>query len=394
MASSNKPKAAAGGIITLIAALGVYLLTKPQGTSGGGPTSNEATSTPSNASAPVSDPALARESVKSSPAGPKATGRGGDLPFGSPDLPAKGKGHVRVVTWNIENLYDDVDDPSNRWPDELKSEKPKAHRDAAGAVIRRIDADVLALQEVESEAALRWFLDEQKLSSIYPHVASIDAGDGRGIEQAVISKFPLSNVKTWVDRTLEGVHPATFADGKANPDAGKPLRMARSPLAVDVTVPGTYAGGPTGTPYQFTLLVVHAKSGREYAFQREAEAARHEAIVEDLMRDKPARNVVVLGDFNARKRDLSVQVYVGEGWLDAFGDVNPGDPRFQTHVTNRIIDHVIVSPSMTPELVAAGRFVYAVPLPPREQPIGGPKPPGYVSDHLPVGVEVRPIDDR
>jgi endonuclease/exonuclease/phosphatase family metal-dependent hydrolase len=139
---------------------------------------------------------------------------------------------------------------------------------------------------------------------------------------------------------------------------------------------------------------VHAKSGREFAFQREAEAARHVGIVEDLMRGNPARNVVVLGDFNARKRDLSVQIYLGEGWMDVFGDVSPGDPRFQTHSTNRIVDHIFVSPTMTPELVAGGRFVYAVPLPPKENPFEGPKPPGYVSDHLPVGVEVRAVDDR
>jgi endonuclease/exonuclease/phosphatase family metal-dependent hydrolase len=171
------------------------------------------------------------------------------------------------------------------------------------------------------------------------------------------------------------------------------MRMARSPLAVDVTVPGTYAaGGPGGKPYVFTMLVVHAKSGRPYAFQREAEAVRHMEIVGDLMRANPARNLLVLGDFNARKGDLSVQMYRAEGWEDAFGNVSLGDPRYQTHVTNRIIDHVFLSPGMLPELVPTGRFVYALPLPPREQPIEGPKPPGYVSDHLPVGVEVKAVE--
>jgi endonuclease/exonuclease/phosphatase family metal-dependent hydrolase len=140
------------------------------------------------------------------------------------------------------------------------------------------------------------------------------------------------------------------------------------------------------------MLVVHAKSGRPYAFQREAEAVRHMEIVGDLMRANPARNLLVLGDFNARKGDLSVQMYRAEGWEDAFGDVSLGDPRYQTHVTNRIIDHVFLSPGMLPELVPTGRFVYALPLPPREQPIEGPKPPGYVSDHLPVGVEVKAVE--
>jgi hypothetical protein len=64
----------------------------------------------------------------------------------------------------------------------------------------------------------------------------------------------------------------------------------------------------------------------------------------------------------------------------------------QSHVTNRIIDHILLNKAARPELVPSSRFVYALPLPPRTNPFDGPKPPGYVSDHLPVSIDLKPVD--
>jgi endonuclease/exonuclease/phosphatase family metal-dependent hydrolase len=369
-------RAAAGGVFTIaILAVGVYLATKP------------APKEPEKAPAPPA-PAAASPTPKvpalSNP----------DIRFGVSEIPTKAPGTFRLTTWNIENLFDDKDDPANNWGDELASTKPQAHRDAAGAAIKRLDPDVLALEEIESADALKWFLADQKLSEIYPHIVSLDAGDGRGIEQAVISKFPLSGARNWPDRTLSDKHPDLLSDGKPNPDFDKPIKMARSPLVVDVTVPGSFAG--TGKPYVLTLMVIHSKSGRGYAFQREAEARRLVELVKELTKENPARNLAVLGDFNARKVDLSFQTYTsvdpsGGGLFDVFGDVNPGDPRVQSHVTNRIIDHILLNQAAKPEFIGSSRFVYAMPLPP-SNPFDAPKPAGYASDHLPVSIDLKPVD--
>lgn len=367
-------RVAAGGFFTLaIVIVAVYLANKPA------PKEKGTDAKPASANSVVT-----RTPVLSNP----------DIRFGVSEIPAKAPGTFRLTTWNVENLFDDKDDPSNTWGEEPTSTKPQAHRDAAGAAIKRLDPDVLALEEIESLEALKWFLDDQKLADIYPHVVSLDAGDGRGIEQAVISKFPLSNPRNWEDRTLADKHPDLLSDGKPNPDFEKPIKMARSPLVVDVQVPGSFAG--TGKPYMLTLMVLHAKSGRGYAFQREAEARRLVEIVKEMSTDDPKRNLVVLGDFNARKSDLSFQTYTsvdpsGGGLFDVFGDVNPGDPRVQSHVTNRIIDHILLNPAARTELVSGSRFVYAMPLPP-SNPFDAPKPVGYASDHLPVSIDLKPVD--
>lgn len=370
----RNPKAALIALaVTLFAGAGLLLSRRPT-----------PTPTPTPAPAPAPAPQSSAPSPQSSSPTPAPA-----KPFGLAEPPAKPAGTFRLATWNIENLYDDRDDPTNPWPEELASTKPAAHLDAAGAAIRTLDADVLALEEVESLDALNWFLKGQKLDAVYPFVASLDAGDGRGIEQAVISRFPLSNPRTFPDRALGPDSPPTLSDGSANPDAGKPLKMARSPFVVDVTVPESVTGGK---PYTFTMFVIHAKAGRGYAFQRELEAAKHLELIAGLTKEDPKRNLVVLGDFNGRKSDASVSAYAAGGLSDLFGDVKISDPKFQTHVTNRIIDHLFVNAAMKPEVLPEGRFVLAMPLPARDAPFNGPKPAGYASDHLPVAVGVRPVD--
>lgn len=352
--------------------------------------SRNRTTTPDKQPTPAGTPSVTNPSVDAKAQQPKdaspARPSGPYMPYGTRDLPAKAKGTIRLATYNIENLYDDKDDPTNSWAEELSSTKPAAHRKAAADAIKAIDADVLALEEVESREALEWFLKGDGLDKLYPYVVSLDAGDGRGIEQSVISKFPLSGEKNWIRAALKGTQPESFPSGQKNPDAGKPMVMHRSPLAVDVTISADAAGGK---PYAFTMLVVHCKSGRDYGFVREAEAAKHVELVAELEKGKPSRNVVVLGDFNARKVDASVQAYTAGGLVDAFAGVRPGDPMFQTHASNRIIDHVLVNKAMAHELTGV-KFVYAMPV-----PDGGPsaaKPDGYASDHLPVFVDIKPVD--
>jgi predicted extracellular nuclease len=75
--------------------------------------------------------------------------------------------------------------------------------------IRRLDLDVLAVQEVENVDTLRQFNTDQ-LASLYPHVALIEGNDVRFIDVAILSKAPLGAItshQTWIhpDRPGERV---------------------------------------------------------------------------------------------------------------------------------------------------------------------------------------------
>lgn len=306
--------------------------------------------------------------------------------FGFKDPIARTPGTIRIATYNVENLFDDKDDPALKGSQEdIEMTKPDGQLKAVADAIKAIDADVIALQEIESKEALLWFRDAYLKDLGYAHVASIDAGDERGIEQSVISRFPITAEKSWGNAPLDAVGPA------GSPEAGKPLTMHRSPLMVKIEVPTATTGGQ---PYALTLFVVHQKSGRDYGWLREAESAKFLALIREYQKSNPTSNVVLLGDFNSQPRDASYRTYVTGGLTDVFAREDTGaDPRFITHASGRIIDHILVSSTLVPEVVMPSRFVFGTTILPQGADRNAAWTwPGYASDHFPVVVDIRPVD--
>lgn len=308
--------------------------------------------------------------------------------FGEKAPKPRADGSVRVMNWNVENLFDDKDDPalSGRYED-LASAKPKEHLDAVAAIIRAVDPDIIALQEIESKAALTWFVEGWLKDAGYTHIASIDAGDERGIEQAVISRFPITSEKNWPKGELGAVAPA----GK--PGAGQPLTMHRSPLLVTVQVPAEKTAG--GQPADLTLMVVHQKSGRDWSWFREIESAKFAEIIRGVLADPKQSNFIFAGDFNALPKDASFRTYLSTGLVDLFdaraaAGSGENNPEFVTHASGRIIDHILVSPSVADMVVAETKFILGTPILPEGVDYRqAPSPPGYSSDHFPLVVDLR-----
>ncbi|MEM1423039.1 MAG: endonuclease/exonuclease/phosphatase family protein, partial [Planctomycetota bacterium] len=162
---------------------------------------------------------------------------------GTRETPARADTVVRIASYNVLNLFDDVDDPSLEGDaddchsrDKTVRAKPVEQNEAAARAIREIDADVVALQEIESFDALIKFREEHLRGLGYDHVASVDVGYHRGVEQSVISRFPIKDVRVWPGAELGGVHPELW-NGRPNRFAGDTLRWRRSPLMVTVEVP-------------------------------------------------------------------------------------------------------------------------------------------------------------
>jgi endonuclease/exonuclease/phosphatase family metal-dependent hydrolase len=310
--------------------------------------------------------------------------------IGAPEPKPRTPGTIRLATYNLENLFDDKDDPSLNGKEEDKGDtKPAEQQKAVAEAMRKVDADIVAMQEVESHDALIEFREKYAKDLGYTHVQSIDVGAERGIEQAVFSRFPIIHAEVWPTMHLDGVEPETI-DGKPNENAGKPMLSRRSPLCVTIEVPSEKTGAK---PYRVTLIIVHQKSGRGFNFWREAEAKGIIDIYKRLGGESDTRNIAVLGDFNATPDDKSVRLYAKAGLIDALATHEPGDPLFTTHASGREIDHIFVSPGLNKEVVPGSSFVLGTPqLRPEEDWRTAPKPAGYASDHLPVVVDVRPVD--
>lgn len=185
---------------------------------------------------------------------------------------------LRMMTYNVMLLNDDVDDPQTR--DEMFGPTPLGRYRDVAEVIQAGQADVVALQEVENPESLQQLLDLRGLGEQYPFRVFQPSNDDKGLHLALLSRYPISGAKSHKDRVIGGT-------------LQEPERFRRDLLQADVTLPN---GEKT------RLFVTHYISkfkknrwSEEYRL-REAEATR--AILEEQSREYPVRYEVVLGDLN------------------------------------------------------------------------------------------------
>ncbi len=342
--------------------------------------------------------AAAQDSGKKSkperPAGPR---------FGVPTAPKKAEGTVRLAAYNLLNLFDHADDPalSGEWDDmklAVTDDRAKGLADA----IKRLDADILVLEEIESKEAVEWFRDTYLKGMGYDHVASLDAGYYRGVEQSVLSRFPLKDARVFLDPKLDH-KPTEKAEG-SQPTASAPhdpTKFQRSPLAVDVLLPGGYS---------LTLYAIHHKAGgKAFDDYRAAEAKK---IIELATKDMKTagRNVVLLGDFNATPNSDVRKLYQSAKFVNGYDYRNAEDiarqkqklsaedrdalnEKYTTHESERPIDYILMSPSFAAEAVPGSFFVLQTLYPGDAYDWKtDPHPAGYASDHRPIAIDFTPKD--
>ena len=352
-----------------------------------------------NESAPTSAPARPSTPAPASPAAkPVLPPSEVSMRFGRAEPIKRTPGTIRVMNYNIENLFDDKDDPTlSGKADDKDMTKPADHCKAVADAIKRCDPDVIALQEIESLEALTAFRDTYLSGLGYDHVVSIDTGDARGIENSVLSRFPLKDVQTWKNLPLGGTQPELF-DNKPNDFAGQPIVFKRSPLRVTVDVPADkvaqLAPGAPSKPYLLTIFIVHQKSGRGGNYWRQAEARKTLELAQEFEKTTPAANILVVGDFNARSREEPLKIYTRAGLRELWAEPDADRDRSAiTHASNRRIDHIIYNDAVSGEIVRESKFVLAMPTRADGVDYRTTAPPkGYASDHFPIVVDVRVVD--
>ena len=330
------------------------------------------------------------------PAKPKA-GDGPGHRFGSEYSLPKKKGVVRLASYNMLNLFDHDDDPAlSGKQDDLPMATSDDRCKAMAKAIAELDADILCLQEIESEQALRWYRDTYLKDLGYEHIGTLDAGYYRGVEQSVLSRFPIKAMKNWTDEDISDMD----AMKKGGQDAGwsactddQGKEFQRSPLMVDISIPGRKGKDP----YVLAVVVVHHKASRDFNCQRESEALQIVDLLSQRMKQEPELNAVVLGDFNATPFAKSVKVYTDAGFESAYSYrwKTEGNTRdlFRTHESNRAIDFIMLHPNTSKEAVPGTFQVVGTLNPGKNYNWRTDEPPaGYAADHYPLSVDLVPID--
>ncbi len=203
-------------------------------------------------------------------------------------------GTVRVATWNVHDLFDTVDQVTppgdlDELPSFAQVEKKLAR---ISAVIERMDADVVLLQEVENLS-----LAEQLAARTgYPDARLVEAFDPRGIDVAVLSRLP-------VDRYVSHL-------GETGPD-GRPL-WSRDCVEVHASQGALVLVG--------THLV--SRLTDPVGDRRRAQAARMREIADEVSRSAPGALVLAGGDLNDEPwSDPLGPLLADGGWIDALSEV-------------------------------------------------------------------------
>ncbi len=204
---------------------------------------------------------------------------------------------VTFAFWNLENLFDTIDDPTNPGDNEyLPAEgwdPPRYARklDHLASVIAAIDPHLLAVCEIENRRVLEDLVRDPRLAGKGYQIEHLESPDRRGIDLALLHRPPFTLAAG--DRSLL-LHEIDLGEG----------RTTRGVLEVDLVVEGT----------PLVVLVNHWPSrfgGAEKSKPSRAAAAdtAHRVV---LARIDAARlegregDILLIGDFNDDPFDPSL----------------------------------------------------------------------------------------
>lgn len=238
----------------------------------------------------------------------------------------------RLATFNVRDFFDDATpfviggldrDGFGQWAQRRAKQLYQRKIESVAAMVARLDADVIAFQEIEGPQVL------DAVRAHLPHAgqylpAVAGHADARGIACGVLSRFPITSVE--VHGVGQLAFPS-FAEGDSKPFASR-LDSRRGVLEVTVTLPDATT---------LTLLAVHLKSARPIprldargapvdeeghyaaaegharaAVLRIAEALHLRSRVEARLLREGKAQLAVLGDFNDIAESLTLRTVAGE----------------------------------------------------------------------------------
>lgn len=238
---------------------------------------------------------------------------------------------LTVATYNVENLFDNHDDPYK--PDEGTSPKSHVEIDVLAATIDQLAADVLALQEVENLGVLQQL--NARLARSYAFVELLPSNDMRGIHTALLSRVRIKRAIGHRFWSLDGdrVFARDVPVYQLEPSEGRTLLVAPVHFKSKRTVGGD----------------------RQGAAWRTAEAAGMVEILQDLRTQGLRAPFVLAGDLNDEPGSPSLAPLFRQ-LADATRTVD-ADQRWSYVYQNRRqqIDYILYDGDLEPKVA---RFVH------------------------------------
>lgn len=265
----------------------------------------------------------------------------------------------KIFSWNLENFIDPFDDPYiiNGREDEGLG-KSAEELELIARAISIADADVITLQEVESDRAVKYFLDSYLPGHTYQYFAAAPSLNWSQ-NTVIASRYPIGAFTSLREEMLSN-EVLNTTENKYN------SRL----LIAEIR--------PTDD-YSFYLAGLHLKAGSnpEDPVWRQAQIRLLSKHLSRLIDADDQTNIVLAGDFNLIRESPEYALLMGQESLElvdsmaAFGGLD-------THPSNapsRQIDYIMFNQNMANEYVADSLAV-ARPLSLSEL--------SELSDHLPL----------
>jgi endonuclease/exonuclease/phosphatase family metal-dependent hydrolase len=272
---------------------------------------------------------------------------------------------LKIATYNVENLFDGI---INNPRFKKERAKPKKELRALSDVLHLINADVVVMEEVESQKTLKDFRDKYLKDMGYKEPIVIEGNDPRGIDVAVLTKLEVRSVKSHKDYRFQ------VGDRKRG--------FGRDLLQVQLKAP---------SGYELTVFASHLKSKlgdkKQSDAVRQAEAQAIQTILKDFQTKNPKANFLLMGDFNDEPLSAPLKPLLGPQNPLKLVDIAAADlgikPSIFTYHPKKYrsrIDYILVSPTMMPEYRARSVHIQQ-------------NPEAYwASDHLPLIAEFEAQD--
>jgi predicted extracellular nuclease len=196
---------------------------------------------------------------------------------------------LKIAFWNAENVLDQYKDPQLEADEALPVEHVKKKLENISRVILQMNPDIIGLMEIENHQLLRELVSRHLIKSGYQHFVLLEGRDIRGIDVALVSKYPFMVRSFAIPNFPRGIMAARFVFN------GQPMYV----------------------------LVNHWKSRRDGGddsgeSQRMKAAETLLQIVKSEISKYEGREVPIImgGDFNDTDSDKSLQVLTNGGMIN------------------------------------------------------------------------------
>jgi len=313
---------------------------------------------------------------------------------------------VTVATFNCENLFRRFRFNENLSKEQVEkkiqdgyivdkailSTVNQTERKLTADAIKATKADIVCLQEVENMDTLKNFVSQYLSSSGYKYRMLIDANDPRLIDVAIISKIPISYVKT--HQYLKSGSTTVFSRDCLEAE----FLIGDQPLTLFVNHFKSMFDKGNLTP---------AQKRAKTAARRELQAQAVLDIIKQKYKNKPEKsNWIVLGDLNDYLDDkTSLNKLSGSNWMENIVQTRIADVAEQwTHYWDtttvpvderyKQIDYIFLSKQLATTNPTAVPFIVRKGLITKATKYTGARFTGVTdkqgaSDHCPVAVTIQ-----